>query len=665
MLAAHQVGRFELRDFLGRGALGDVYLAWDPDAQREVALKVVRANRADPDMLEAEKNGVSLQEQISRVAPQVAAVYEWGQDGDFFWVDMEYVAGTDLSQTLSRGALDQDRAVGIALQLCAMLETCHQFSAEIAGRKVYGIIHGDIKPENIRLQEGDRVRVLDFGIAKHLSQTRKFTVNLFGSLPYTPPERLDRGGVDRHSDLWALGVVLYLMVAGYPPFDGGDPEEVEGKIRSGRPPEPLPPDISPGLRRIIERSLDFQVVRRYATAAEMCADLAAWSEGKPLPSEAMPREIHDARDARDTREDLNATRRTRTSLDDSGSFRSSETRRTVVPLGTTGAAGGTGVVALGVPSEGSPLPSPAAPAVLDVPSSEPPPAPPPSKAPRWPIQLTVLLLVAVVGLASQMWVRSEASGIRHDLATEASPDLDGLWLRYHRIAPFGLPGSSGLADVRQDLKESLVRSADRILATYRGDAPSTAKPGWQKAHDRLKEAVDVDYSDKSARAKMLYTQGHLDRIESQGLRAQGKRKEAQSKLQDSVYELEEAAKLAPAWPDPYLGLARVYSYEQPDLPKLEETLSQLAKRDYPWGRREKAMLADAHRLQGQQLQAQAAASQGTEPERELLTNAKDHYTQAVDLYREISPYAEAKANRAAVEAQMELIDERLSDMGTP
>ena len=651
MLAAHQVGRFELRDFLGRGAIGDVYLAWDPEAGREVALKVVRANRADPEMLEAEKNGVSLQEQISRVAPQVAAVYEWGQDGDFFWVDMEYVAGTDLSQVLSKGALDQDRAAGIALQLCAMLEICHQFSAEIGGRKVYGIVHGDIKPENIRLQEGDRVRVLDFGIAKHLSQTRRFTVNLFGSLPYTPPERLDRGGVDRHSDLWALGVVLYLMVAGYSPFDGGDPEEVEGKIRSGKPPAPLPPDISPALSRIIERSLDYDVARRYATAAEMGADLAAWSTGKPLPSEeSRPENGHDAR------EDLNSTRRTRMPLDDSGSFRSPETRRTVVPasIGPTGPIGPIGQI--------DPLEAPVA--ALETSSSEPPPAPPPAKLPRWPVQLTVILAAIAVGLASQMWVRSEASGIRHDLATEATPDLDGLWTRYHRIAPFGMPGS-GLTDVRQDLKEALVKSADRILATYRGDSPQTTKPGWQKAHDRLKEAVDVDYSDKSARAKMLYTQGHLDRIDSQGLRAEGKRKEAQAKLQDAVYDLEEAAKLAPEWPDPYLGLARVYSYEQSDLKKLEEVLDQLARRNYPWGRREKAMLADAHRLQGQQLQAQAVAAQGTEQERELLATAREHYAQAVDLYREISPYAEAKTNRAAVEAQMELIDDRLSELGTP
>src|SRR6185295_5230961 len=190
MLTQQQVGRFELRDFLGRGAIGDVYLAHDPDTGREVALKVVRVHHTDPEMLEAERNGVALQAQISQAAPQVAAVYEWGEQDGLFWVAMEYVDGADLSQSLSRGPLPEDRAATIAHQLCEMLEACHQFSAEIAGRKVYGIVHGDIKPENLRLQVGDRVRVLDFGIAKHLSVTRRFTVNLFGSLPYTPPERL-------------------------------------------------------------------------------------------------------------------------------------------------------------------------------------------------------------------------------------------------------------------------------------------------------------------------------------------------------------------------------------------------------------------------------------------------------------------------------------------
>ncbi|HXO41580.1 MAG TPA: serine/threonine-protein kinase, partial [Thermoanaerobaculia bacterium] len=279
----HTIGRFEVRDFLGRGAIGDVLLSWDPREERLVALKVVRAAKTDPEMLEAEKNGLSLQAQLAAVAPQVAAVYEQGQDGDFFWVAMEYVAGTDLSEVLARGAVPEARAVGIALELVSMLEICHEFSAEIGGRRIFGIVHGDIKPENIRLQDEDRVRVLDFGIAKHLSQTRRFTVNLFGSLPYTPPERLERGVVDRHSDLWAVGVVLAAMVSGRRPFPGNTPEELEQAIRHGVPPLPLPDGCSPGLSHVVEKSLAFDVGRRYQTAAELEADLAALRDGLPLP----------------------------------------------------------------------------------------------------------------------------------------------------------------------------------------------------------------------------------------------------------------------------------------------------------------------------------------------------------------------------------------------
>lgn len=642
MLTAQQVGRFELRDFLGRGAMGDVYLAWDPQEGREVALKVIRANRTDPEMLEAEKNGISLQRQLSEVAPQVAAVYEWGEDAPFFWVAMEYVSGTDLSQQLQRGPLPEDHAANIAHQLCEMLEACHQFSGEIGGRKVYGIVHGDIKPENLRLQEGERVRVLDFGIAKHLSQTRRFTVNLFGSLPYTPPERLEKGGVDRHSDLWALGVVLYLMVAGYPPFSGDDPEELEGKIRSGEPPRPLPDVVSPGLRKIITRSLAFDAGRRYPGATELKTDLEAWNAGKPLPSESQET------GALTAAEDMNATRRTvRPGLDDSGSFRSSETRRTDRPA------------AVPPPPPPAPLVPPTAVAL------EPPPAPPPTRHRRLRLQSAgvLLLLVGSFLLASQVWVRSEASEIRHDLATETSPDLDGLWSRYQKIAPFSLPGSSEVGDMRTELREALLKSGDRILESYHGDSPTTTERGWQKANDHLKAALDLHYRDKPTRAKMLYARGHLDRIESQTLRAKGERDPAKQKVSTAVEEFRDAAKLAPDWPDPYLGLARVYAYEQFDLQKLEDALSELERHGYPMGRREKAMLADGYRMRAQELLSQATRARDTDEETELLESARDHFTQAIDLYREAGNFANARGNMADSAKQLQGILMRLEELG--
>jgi len=667
MLTQQQVGRFELRDFLGRGAIGDVYLAHDPDTGREVALKVVRVHHTDPEMLEAERNGVALQAQISQAAPQVAAVYEWGEQDGLFWVAMEYVDGADLSQSLSRGPLPEDRAAAIAHQLCEMLEACHQFSAEIAGRKVYGIVHGDIKPENLRLQVGDRVRVLDFGIAKHLSVTRRFTVNLFGSLPYTPPERLDRGGVDRHSDLWAVGVVLYLMAAGYPPFTGDSPEEIEDKIRSGEPPRPLPDDVAPGLKKIIYKSLAFDQNRRYATAGEMKADLEAWNEGRALPSEGTPPE-------RPAADDLNATRRTSrtsgTSLDDSGSFQSSETRRTDRGQrdGALDATRRTGEPAEIPPVPASPAAlqpgaAPVAVAAERPAASEPPPAPPPVRR-RIGLQTAgaLVLLAGCLLLAAQVWVRGEAAKMRHELATEAAPDLDGLWSRYRRIAAFSLPGS-GLGGVRAELREALLRSADRILESYRGDAPTTTERGWQTAQERLKAAVDLDYGDRETRAKMLYARGHLARIDSQTQRGRGDRDAARAKMRDAVGDFRDAARLAPNWPDPYLGLARVYAYEQFDLKELEAALTELERRGYPLGRREKAMLADGYRMQAQQLLANAVNARGTDHEVEMLEAARDHFTQAIGLYREAGNFANAKGNMAASAHQLQGILARLEELG--
>ncbi len=641
MLTVQQVGRFEIRDFLGRGAMGDVHLAWDPRESREVALKVIRTKHADPEMLEAEKNGISLQRQLSEVAPQVAAVYESGEDSGFFWVAMEYVPGTDLAQMIQRGPLPEDYSAFFAHQLCDMLEACHQFSGEIGGRKVYGVIHGDIKPENVRIQESERVRVLDFGIAKHLSQTRRFTVNLFGSLPYTPPERLEKGGVDRHSDLWALGVVLYQMVAGYPPFSGDDPEELETQIRSGEPPRPLPEDVSPGLKKIIRKSLAFDPVRRYAGAAELKADLEAWNEGKPLPSEAQEPDPVPAGD-------LNATRRTvRPGLDDSGSFQSSETRRT-------------DRAAVVVPP-----PPPAAPAApVAVAEVEPPPAPRPTGRRRLRQQTlgALFLLAGSLMLASQVWVRSEAAEIRRDLATDTSPNLDDLWSRYQQIAVFSLPNSE-VREVRTELREALLRSGERILESYRGDSPTTTERGWQKAHDHLKAALDLQFRDKPTRAKMMYARAHLDRIESQTLRGRGQRDPARQKVRDAVEEFRDAAKLDPDWPDPYLGLARIYAYEQFDLKQLEEALSELERHGYPLGRREKAMLADGYRMRAQELLSQATKARDTDQEVELLESSRDHFTYAIDYYRQAGNFANSKANMSDAADQLGGILLRLQELG--
>jgi serine/threonine protein kinase len=642
------VGRFEIRDFLGRGAVGDVYLAWDPQRQEEVALKIARVSKTDPEMLEAERNGTQLQAEISREAPQVAAIYDQGQDGDFFWVAMEYVQGEDLSQVLAGGRrLPEERAVAIAHQLCDMLVTCHGFTTEIGGRTALGIVHGDIKPENIRLQDGDRVRVLDFGIAKHLSHTRRFTVNLFGSLPYTPPERLERGIVNLHSDLWAVGVVLYRMVAGYPPYAGDNAEEIENRIRRGEAPEPLPPDCSPRLARIIRKTLAFEVGRRYQTAAELEADLQAFQEGKPLLAEAVE----------EPREDPSATRRTWKPLEDAPA---SETRRTEPP-----AVGETQRTTAPV----IPPPPPPGPAPVVLPTGVVAAAPAPlpvaeAAAPRrrsWPNRFVFLLVLLCLLGASQMWAWNEMEDIRHDLVTQADPNLQSLAERYRKVSRVSLLGPLQ-SDTKTELRSALTAAANRILESYHGDNPTTTERGWQRAHEYFQTALDIDY-DRETRAKMMYAKAHLDRIEVQSLRKKGQREQAEEKLQDAIAGYREAARRSPDWPDPYLGLARIYAYERFDLEELQKALGEMGRRGYGLGRREKAMLADGYRMRGKEIFARAERTEDEAEQVRLLEDARDHLSQSIAFYDEIPGFGDVRKNRAEAEAQLESVSFRLWELG--
>jgi serine/threonine protein kinase len=662
MLTQAQVGRFEIREFLGRGANGDVYLAWDPSRESEIALKLVRTRGIDPDALAAERNGTTLQAAIAQIAPQVAAVYDQGDQDGFFWVAMEYISGDDLAAVIEREApLPETRAAALALQLCEMLEIFHDFSTGVDGRR--GIVHGDLKPENIRLQEGDRVRVLDFGIAKHLSQTRKFTVNLFGSLPYVPPERLNTGRLDPQSDLWAVAVILYTMIAGYPPWPGRDHEELENRLRRGDPPVPLPQACSPGLKRIVYRALAFDPARRYPSAAAFRDDLEAWRDGKladgPPDSAILPeRPVSE----------LSATRRTVHPLEDSRA--GGETRRTdgSAPVGPP----------VGSPDLDStrrtyepetarpqlvppPVPPPAAPgSPLDaVPGPQPPVTP--SKTPRRNRRrLAIALLGAVLILlgASQVWIQSEASDLQHDLVADTDPDLTGILERYRKISWLGLFNPT-VGSVRDELREALVHSADRVIEGYRAEYPRVRERGWQQAYDYLKGAMELNYLDRRVRAKMLYAKGHLDRIASQTLRQRGEKPAAEEKIDAAVSEFEDAARRDKDWPDPYLGLARVYAYERPDLGRLQKALAELERRGYHLGRRERAMEADGYRRQAEDFWARSVRARGTDSETELLEQTRDNLLQAVNFYDDAAGYADVSTNRAKAVSRLRQVEQRL------
>ena len=646
MLTQAHVGRFEIRDFLGRGAIGDVYLAWDPKLASEVALKLVRTAKTDPEMVAAERNGTALQDALARVAPQVAAVYEQGDQDGFFWVAMEYVAGSDLARVIEREApFGEQRAVSIALQLCEMLEMFHEFSTGVDGRR--GIVHGDLKPENIRIQDatgdGDRVRVLDFGIAKHLSQTRRFTHNLFGSLPYTPPERLNSGRLDAQSDLWAVAVILYLMVAGYPPWSGQDPEDLEGRIRRGEPPVPLPEGVSPALKKILYRALAFDPARRYPSATVLRSDLEAWRDGREPAAVEEP-----------ARDDLNATRRTSRPLDDS---HVGETRRTDRPVASDlDSTRRTWEPETAIPPP--PPPPPLADQLASVPGPQ-PDTPKPRRRKRRRLALAGALLIAFG--ASQFWIQGEAKELQRALTTDTDPDLLPILADYREVSWLGIFNPT-MGQVRDELREALVTSADRLIEGYHGDYPSTRERGWQKAYDHLRGAVELNYLDRKVRAKMHYSKAHLDRIASQGMKDRAERNQ---KIDAAINGFREAARRDKDWPDPYLGLARIYAYERPDLEQLQKALVELEKRGYRLGKREKTMEGDGYRMRAEELWARAQRARGTDAETELLESTRDNLLQAINFYDDAIGYADVKTNRARAHDRLDQVQTRLRVLETP
>ena len=187
---------------------------------------------------------------------RVAQIFDVGDRDGYFYIAMEYIEGEDLSELVARGPLDPQRAVDIALDVLDVLVKAHTFQTVIEDRTHRGIIHGDIKPRNIRITPAGQVKVLDFGIAKAVSMTRSITFNQFGSIPYSSPERLQTGDMDARSDVWSVAIVLFEMLTGKPYFEAEASSKLEWMIRNYRALQPAIAGLPPGLREILSRALD-------------------------------------------------------------------------------------------------------------------------------------------------------------------------------------------------------------------------------------------------------------------------------------------------------------------------------------------------------------------------------------------------------------------------
>ncbi len=615
--AGRKLGKYEIRQKLGRGGMADVYLAQDTGHGELVALKLIEHSPdADTrDSIEAERRGAELQAKLAAIDPRVARVYDCGDLDGFFYVAMEYIDGQDLAELMRRGPLTPEFSAEVASGVAQTLENAHRLPVEIDGKGFQGIVHGDIKPKNIRIDARGAVRVLDFGIAKALSLSRRLTRNEFGSVPYASPERLDQGQVSVDSDLWSLAVMLYEMVTGLQPYQADTTERLERMIRSRVPPPPAPDPCPEPLRRILIKALAPDPAVRYTSAVGLADDLEAYRRGEPVNAASL---------------DLDATRRTAPS---------DETRRATgreeAPDDETRRTARAGAAAV------------------------PAPAPPRKRRGLFRMAGRAAAVLLAAGLLYTVWagissyvLYERGQTLERQIAAEQITDPNDIWNKWSELSRSN-PSSFLLRGPRKLVKQKLVAAADHVIDTYR-NSDAVYEKQWTYARDMAAHALAVD-PDDTIRGKLRLAEGHLARINGTAHRNP-------ADLNLAVEKFTEAQRLMPKSPDPLLGLARVYVYGLKDIDRAYQALEQAEKLGYPMGNREKAQLADGYRDRADRIFWNSSSVRGLPQEKDEIERAKDDYSRALELYQGIVPYGNSNANIVRVENSLDSVNFRLNEI---
>lgn len=270
--AGTRLGRYEVRQPLGAGGMGEVYLGWDPDLERPVAVKVLRSDRDEnPDRVRRFVQEARAASALNH--PNVAHVYEVGSENGLRFIAMEVVEGETLRDRIRRGPMSIDDVLSIANQVVAGVAAAHQA----------GIVHRDLKPENVIVRPDGYVKVLDFGLAKLLQSRDQDSETLLrtgsgvmlGTLHYMAPEQFGGADVTAAADVFSLGIVLFEMVTGRRPFEGDNATEVATAILS-KPPSSataLRAETPPHLSAVIAKALQKDPLQRYSTAGELLEEL--------------------------------------------------------------------------------------------------------------------------------------------------------------------------------------------------------------------------------------------------------------------------------------------------------------------------------------------------------------------------------------------------------
>ena len=623
----HRVGRYEIHEQIGRGGMAVVFLATDTLTNQQVALKLVsiETDRDGQQVLEAERWGAKLQEEFSRESRYVPVVYEHGTQGPYFFIAMEYLGGRNLSEIISEGPMPVARAVRVTTQLCEFLQAADAFERTLDGRQFNLLLHGDLKPRNIRvLGAEDEIKVFDFGIAKALSLSRKVTRNDFGSIAYLSPERLESGEIDAQAELWAVGVLLYEMISGVQPFRAADTRRLEQRIRARQLPASPNGGCPPGLQAIVAKLLAPNVADRYGSASAIRDDLQRFTSGGEVLAqrEGWPTPLTDEA----------VTRRTHRGSDDEA------TRRTVREAAPTSA-----IATAAVPAPAA-APQPATVATPTKPK-------PRGRLRRYVRRALIAIAILMVLKEIRIYIAADA------LANSVPQELGGvvqMWSQHVAL----YEGSLGLG--ARPLGRALTRQSlllsDRTFARYRTAGATVYQKEWQQVRDALGFAVRARPSNAELKAALRYCDGHLRRIEGEARARDKQAPAAQAAFTAAVAAFREAAELRQNWPDPFLGLMRTF-IAMDDIERGADALAQAQRNGFTVGSRDWALLGEGYMTRAGKL--------GESEELEPLNRAAEAYTQAIDYFSKATGFGNVARRLREAQRRLKEVQERIATLSPP
>lgn len=267
-------GRYRIQSKIGIGGMATVYRGSDTVLGRTVAIKTMLPQYAH-DSSFAARFKQEAQAAAALQSPYIVGIFDWGQDGDTYYIVMEYLKGTDLKTGLrTHGALDSRKVAQIGSQICQALSVAHR----------HDIIHRDIKPQNIMVQPDGNIKVMDFGIARAKNSHITTDNSVLGTAHYVSPEQTQGKTLGPTSDIYSLGIVMYEAATGQVPFKGDDAISVALKQvkEMPRPPHEINPNVSPTLEAIILKCLEKNPANRFQSAESLRRALTDYLAGNKV-----------------------------------------------------------------------------------------------------------------------------------------------------------------------------------------------------------------------------------------------------------------------------------------------------------------------------------------------------------------------------------------------